>query len=80
MPLETQPPENLLGHLEFNDICLNVNIEHFVKANIIADIRTVLRPFYHIYLPSIETCIPNPASGFTLGRDSKSVERTKKFP
>lgn len=22
----------------------------------------------------------NPASGFTLGRDNKSVERTKKFP
>lgn len=31
-------------------------------------------------LSSIETCIPNPASGLTLGSDNKSVERTKKFP
>lgn len=31
-------------------------------------------------LSSMVTCIPNPASGFTLGRLSRSVLRTKKFP
>jgi hypothetical protein len=31
-------------------------------------------------LSSIDTCIPNPASGFTFGNDSKSVDLTKKLP
>jgi len=31
-------------------------------------------------LSSIATCIPNPASGFTFGNDSKSVDLTKKLP
>ena len=29
---------------------------------------------------SMDICTAKPASGFTLGRDSRSVERTKKFP
>ena len=28
----------------------------------------------------MDICTAKPASGFTLGRDSRSVERTKKFP
>ena len=29
---------------------------------------------------SMDICTAKPASGFTLGSDSRSVERTKKFP
>ena len=29
---------------------------------------------------SIDICMPNPASGLMFGNDSKSVDRTKKFP
>ena len=31
-------------------------------------------------LSSMDTCIPNPASGLTFGKDSKSVDLTKKLP
>jgi hypothetical protein len=31
-------------------------------------------------LSSTDTCIPNPASGFTFGNDNKSVDLTKKLP
>lgn len=31
-------------------------------------------------LSSIDNCTANPASGLMLARDSKSVDRTKKFP
>ena len=29
---------------------------------------------------SMDSCMPKPASGLTLGRESRSVDRTKKFP
>lgn len=33
-----------------------------------------------VRLSSMDICTANPASGLTLARDSKSVDRTKKFP
>lgn len=33
-----------------------------------------------VRLSSTDICTAYPASGFTLGKDSKSVDRTKKFP
>jgi len=33
-----------------------------------------------VRLSSMDICTANPASGLTLARDNKSVDRTKKFP
>ena len=72
--------ESLRSSIRYNASYIDSNVQQGATDLIyITQINRILRKIFHI-LPSIDTCIPNPASGFTLGRDSRSVERTKKFP